>query len=110
MTTIKIKKKDNYIIGVECSEHTGFAEYGKDIVCAGISCITQTAILGIKNFTDIKHKYIVEEKSGYLCLELIDIDKKSSSFHDAQIILNTMCCGLEDLQKQYPKYIKLEVK
>lgn len=109
MTTIKIEKQNENITVVECSDHTGFAEYGKDIVCAGVSCITQTAVLGIQKLTDVKHKINIDEKNGFLKLELIDIEY-SQSFHDAQVILKTMLMGLEDLQKQYPKYIKLEVK
>ena len=109
MTTIKIKRKDENIICVECSDHTGFAEYGKDIVCAGVSCIVQTAVLGIQKLTKIKHKVLIDEKKGYLKLEIIDIEN-SQSFSDAQLILKTMLCGIEDLQKQYPKNIKLEDK
>ena len=110
MTTIKIKIKNKYIVSVECSEHTGFADYGKDIVCAGVSSITQTAVLGIKELTNQKHKYVVDEKSGYLKLEMIDIDESSADFKNAQVILNTMLLGVKNLQKQYPKYIKLEDK
>ena len=109
MTSIKIEKQNDYIVCVECSEHTGFAESGKDIVCAGVSSITQTAVLAIKKLTSIKHEFEVNQKKGFLKLQLTDIDN-SQNFHDAQIILKAMLCGLEDLQKQYPKYIKLEVK
>ena len=110
MTTIKIKKKNNDIICVECSNHTGFAEYGKDIVCAGVSSITQTAVLGIKELTNLKHNFVIDEKLGYLKLELIDIENNSADFKNAQIILKTMYLGIKNLQEQYPKYIKLEDK
>lgn len=109
MTTILITKKNNNIVCVECSNHTGFAQCGKDIVCAGISCITQTAVLGIKKLTNIKTNYVVDKNKGYLKLELTDIED-TQDFHDSQVMLNCMLCGLEDLYKQYPKYIKLEVK
>ena len=109
MTTIKIYKKNKNIVGVECSDHTGFADYGKDIVCAGVSCIVQTAVLGVQKLTDVNHRLTVDEKKGYLKFEINDIED-SKSFNDTQIILKTMCCGLEDLQKQYPKNIKLEDK
>jgi len=109
MTKIEIKKQNENIICVESSGHTGFADSGKDIVCAGVSCIIQTAVLGIQKLTDIKHNVIIDENKGYLKLELIDIEN-SQSFHDAQVILSTMLVGLKDLQKQYPNYIKLEVK
>ena len=109
MTTIKIKRNNQNIICVECSNHTGFAEYGKDIVCAGVSCIVQTAVLGIKKLTNLSHNVVIDEMAGYLKLEIKDIEN-SKDFDDAQTILKTMLCGLEDLQKQYPKNIKLEDK
>ena len=109
MTNIKIIRENENIIGVECSGHTGFADYGRDIVCAGVSCIVQTAVLGIQKLTDINCKVVTDKKTGYLKLEINDIEK-TKSLNDTQIILKTMLCGLEDLQKQYPKNIKLEDK
>ena len=110
MTTIKIKRENDYITCVECSNHTGYAGFGKDIVCAGVSSITQTAVLGIKELTNQNHTFNVNEKVGYLKLELIDIDKNSADFNNAQLILKTMYLGIMNLQEQYPKYIKLEDK
>jgi len=110
MTKIEICQQNGNITKVECSDHAGFADYGKDIVCAGISSITQTAVLGIKKLTKIEHNFVVDEKKGFLSLEIFDSNVKSQDFHDAQVILKTMFCGLEDLAKQYPKYVKLEVK
>ena len=110
MTTIKIKRDNEDIICVECSDHTGFADFGKDIVCAGVSSITQTAVLGIKELTNLKHSFKIDEKTGYLKLELIDIEKNSADFINCQVILKTMLLGIKNLQEQYPKYIKLEDK
>lgn len=110
MTVIKIKKQNDKIVCVECSGHTGFAPSGKDIVCAGLSCIIQTAVSSIKKLTDIDSKYVVNIESGYLKFELCNFDSTSQAFHDAQIILRSMLCGVEDLCSQYSKYIKLEVK
>ena len=109
MTKIKIKKQNENIVCVECNDHTGFGAYGSDIVCAGVSSITQTAVLAIQKLTNIKTKYDIDEKIGFLKLELLDVEN-SQGFHDAQVILKSMLLGLEDLQKQYPKHIKLEVK
>ena len=110
MTDIKIYRKDNFIVGFECKNHSGFAKYGKDIVCAGISCITQTAILGIQNIANANCNVTIDENLGYLKLEIVEKDKNLQTFKDTQIILRTMLCGLEDLQRQYPKYMKLEDK
>ena len=108
MTHIKIFWKDNYIVGFECKNHSGYAESGKDIVCAGISSITQTAVLGLENIAKIKCDVKIDQKIGYLYLKIDQSDIMSSNFQSAQIILQTMLCGLEDLRNQYPKFLKLE--
>ncbi|MFE1631061.1 ribosomal-processing cysteine protease Prp [Brevibacillus reuszeri] len=46
---IKIKVLlDNGEMKIEAVGHANYAEHGKDIVCAGISTIMQTALLGIQ--------------------------------------------------------------
>jgi uncharacterized protein YsxB (DUF464 family) len=45
---IKIKVYlDNGEMKIHAAGHAGYAEHGKDIVCAAISTIMQTALLGI---------------------------------------------------------------
>lgn len=108
MTNIKLFYKSNQIVGFECKNHSGYAESGKDIVCAGISCITQTAVLGLQNIAKIDCNVQIDQKIGYLSLKIAPKDINSKAFESTQIILRTMLCGLEDLREQYPKYIKLE--
>lgn len=108
MTNVKIFKKSNDIVGVECSGHTGYCKNGEDIVCSALSSIVQTAVLGIKKVALINGNFTVDEQTGYLKFILPKLSN-SQSFHDAQTILKTMVCGIEDLQEGYSKYINLEV-
>ena len=39
---------------IEISGHAGYAEPGKDIVCAAVTALTQTLIQSIENLTDDK--------------------------------------------------------
>lgn len=43
---IHICKKDGKV-SIDVCGHANYDEYGKDIVCAGVSAIVQTAILGL---------------------------------------------------------------
>lgn len=109
MTDITILKKEGNIVSVTCQGHTGYANCGEDIVCAGISTIVQTALLGILNVAGVEAKYKTDEKKGYLHFELKgDISK--GQMHDCQVILKTMLCGLSDFYTEYSDYMKLEVK
>ena len=60
MIKVIITKKNDDIIKVECSGHAEFADYGKDIVCAGVSSITQTALIGLKTLTSVLKNSKVE--------------------------------------------------
>ena len=47
MTKVVILKRNNKIFEVECDGHTNYGEKGEDIVCASLSSIVQTAVLGL---------------------------------------------------------------
>ena len=92
MTKILVSYQNGNIKSVDCKNHAGYADYGKDIVCAGISSITQTAVLGIKYIAKAKHNCKIDEKQGSLYLELLE-DEFSQNFKDAQVVLGTMLGG-----------------
>ena len=47
MTEIKVTKKNGSVVRVVCDGHTGYGVEGEDIVCAALSSIVQTALLGL---------------------------------------------------------------
>ena len=107
MTTVVVSRKDNHIVLVESRGHTGYSEEGSDIVCAAISTVLETALLGLIKVANIDIKY--KRASGYLKFEVED-DISEDARHSADIILDTMLEGVRDLSQGYSKYIKLEVK
>ena len=108
MTDVKITRKDNHIVEVSASGHTGYGESGEDIVCAGISTLIQSALLGLLQVAGLNVKYTVNEAKGELRFTLPD-GLTADERHDADVILNTMLCGLNDFYTEYSDYINLEV-
>lgn len=108
MTKIEIYKNKNSIYKVICDGHTGYGVEGEDIVCAALSSIVQTAVLGILQIAVINAEYCVDEKKGRLEL-IIPNDISSAKRHDADVILNTMLCGIKDLNESYSDFVELEV-
>jgi len=109
MTKIIIERQKNSIIQVECKGHSGFAENGKDIVCASVSSIIQAALLGLLEVAKVDVDYSKDDKKGYLKFKLpVDLDKEKR--HECDMILETMVKGIEDLESGFSKYIKLEDK
>lgn len=109
MTNVKIITKNNNIVAFEVSGHTGYDDYGKDIVCSAVSSITQSACLGIIKVLKINAVMKKDEKRGYLKLQLPK-NLNEKDMKDAQIILKTMQLSLNDLLFSYSEYIKLEVQ
>ncbi|HHX23220.1 MAG: ribosomal-processing cysteine protease Prp [Tepidanaerobacteraceae bacterium] len=91
---------------MEISGHAQYAEYGKDIVCAGVSALTETAVLGLKNVVGIDP--LVYRKEGCLILKLPD-NMTLEELEKAAIILETIFLGLKDISKDYPSNVHTEI-
>lgn len=98
----------NYV-GLDCTGHADYAEYGSDIVCASISTLAGSLALGLKKVLNLKIDYKVNEKNAKLELRLpkgiSDEDMKK-----AQVLFKTTYLSMEDVCNGYPENIKMEVK
>ena len=89
------KSKDS----ISIKGHALYNNYGKDIVCAAVSSIVITTINGILGINENSIK--VETTNG-IKIEIVKRDKVTLS------LINNMNLLLEDLEKQYPKNIKIK--
>ncbi len=92
------KEKD--VVACKLSGHANSAKKGQDIVCAGISALTQTALLGLIEYAKADVDY--EMSDGNMQFSLKTVCDKT------QAILQTMLLGLEQIAKQYEKNVKIE--
>ncbi|SKC64633.1 ribosomal-processing cysteine protease Prp [Maledivibacter halophilus] len=106
MITIRIIQNENKdIISFSVEGHADADEYGKDIVCASISILTQTSVLALYEVADIDIVYEMED--GWLYCQIPDnID--SLKRERANIILDTMLIGIKGTLEMYSEYIKLQ--
>ncbi len=89
-------KENPYIIEVE--GHAGFAEKGKDIVCASVS----TAILVSANLIEKlgqKENIKVILKEGYFYLEVLEETKEIKAVYE------NLLYTLDELANDYSRYI-----
>lgn len=85
--------------------HSDYEEAGRDIVCAAVSAITQTAVLGLIDVVGIKVDY-QQKKGNVECViteEISAVDREKVT-----IVLETMVCGLKSIQAGYSEYIRVE--
>ena len=83
---------------IKVDGHANFADYGRDIVCASVSSIIYTTINGILNINN-KSIEVIDDKS--LIINIISNDDVTMKLIDNMITL------LKELEKQYPKNIKI---
>lgn len=102
MIKVLVKRNNKYITQVKIKGHAEFGEYGKDLVCAGVSAIA-TGIcntLAKKNFLEQK-KCAIVLKNGNI---MIDVYKEDEVM---QVILETLVISLESFVEDYHQYIKI---
>jgi uncharacterized protein YsxB (DUF464 family) len=90
------------INGFKIFGHADFSDIDeKDIVCAAVSAIAQTAYLGLKTFT--LGRYDILQEPGLFLIS------SHPGFYatEKRIIYTTMFCGLMEIAKQYPQCLRI---
>lgn len=107
MTKIQIFKKNENIVGFEISGHTGKGVYSSDVLCAGISAVSQSTLLGIIKVLKIKTNIEKNEDKGYLKLDMTQ--NSAEEIEKSQVLLRTMVESIQDISIGNEKYMKVEV-
>lgn len=103
MIKVRIKRMNQRIVGFIVKGHADYDEYGKDIVCAGVSAITVGGLNAIaKAYNNDLTKFNVDMSEGYTSLNILDIENK-----EIQTILETLEIQFKTIEETYSKYIKV---
>ena len=106
MTSIVFYKRNGLYTGFKIEGHADSDEYGKDIVCAGISVLAQTLYFSLIENCGIKEEEIQDvQKDGFL---EIQVDYKKTDNIEVQSNFKYMITGLRLLEAQYSEYMNLE--
>ena len=101
MTTCIVKKEKDEAV-LEVKGHSGYANYGEDIVCASIStaCIMSANLIDKLNLgyniLDLK------VSDGYFKINLNIVDETVNGIFD------NLVETLNELSNQYPKHLKIK--
>ena len=107
MVRVTVLREQGTPVGFELNGHANEGAYGEDIVCAGISAITETALLGI---TDVlKFDVVPTHEEGHMYC-ILPKDTSLEDMEKAAIVFNTMIAGLTSLQQGYPKSLKFSYR
>lgn len=84
---------------IEISGHAGYAEPGKDIVCAGVTALTQTLIQSIDDLTDDEIEYRISP--GKVEVEYRNLSEKSKTLVDSFFV------GICLIAEEFPEHVKV---
>lgn len=105
MTEVQVRRvPDGTVVELRVSGHTGYADHGEDIVCAGISALVVTALIGLKRVA--KHPHEGKAAAGTMYCKLKPGGTPETAMK-AQAILETAVLGLRDIAKDYPDFIRV---
>ena len=99
MIKVRIKKSNDIIENINCIGHAGYADYGKDIVCASFSTMIITIVNAIVN---IDEKAISYTETNNLKIVNIKKDNITNS------LLNTLVDLMYELRDNYDKNIDIK--
>lgn len=79
--------------------HAGYAEPGKDIVCAAVTALTQTLIQSIEELTDDEIEYSISP--GRVDINHRNLSEKSKTLVDSFFI------GVCLIADEFPEYVRV---
>lgn len=101
-----VTDKKGFVWGFEIEGHAGYAEYGKDVVCAAVSALAYTAVGAISEMTKI---VTYDQSDGYMkCVVPKSIS--SGNKNTVKIILDTIVIGFKQIELSYKGYVKVIIK
>lgn len=99
MINVNIKKENNIITELKISGHAKYDEYGKDIVCAGVSSTLITSVNACLTFD--KESIYYEEKNNFY-LKNIKKDEITNK------LLGNLINMLKSIESDYKDNIKIK--
>jgi uncharacterized protein YsxB (DUF464 family) len=109
MTKIIVKYDKSLCSFIELSGHAGYAKSGYDIVCSGITTATYTSINLIDKINSDCFKLDVKENAGYLHMSLDYQNLSVDQIELIQLIIRNLIDMYEEIKRNYPKYLKIEI-
>jgi uncharacterized protein YsxB (DUF464 family) len=84
---------------ISINGHAGYAEAGKDIVCAAVSTLAQTLIASIEELTQDTISYDIQP--GTVNIKLGNLSEQS------KLLVNSFFVGVQMVADNYPGFVRL---
>ena len=105
MIQVAFFKREGDWVGFEASGHAGYAAYGRDIVCAAVSAILETALGGLEEVAGAGLRSRRNDQEGYL-MAMVSRTLDESARHDASVLIGAAMKGVQAISQQYPGFVR----
>ena len=105
-TVTFFRRRDGALTGYRAEGHAGYAEAGKDIVCAAVSALTQTTLNGLKNVLKAPVMFDIDDEAAILEARLTP-EASEAQVRQAQLLLQTLLEGLQAIERSYPRNVRI---
>lgn len=109
MINITLIKENDVLLGFESKGHAQYADEGSDIICAGVSALTQTCLVSLVEVAGLNEKdidYTVNKGN----IKGIIRDAQKAENERVQTIFKVLEVGIKKIENEYSKYIKLKYR
>ena len=105
MIRIRVKGGPGKIEGFLIWGHARYAPHGRDVVCAGVSAVATTALIGLRKRIPRNVRYRIIPGGLMYCRLFGELPDEAAG--DAQTILDVMVLGLKAIRKSHQEYIEI---
>lgn len=104
MILLTLRNNDSTFTSFIVEGHSSTGQKGNNILCAGVSTLVQTILLGISSVLQLEVN--VDKRDGYLLCELPQSLSQQEK-DGLNLLIMTMIIGIKDLKQQYPDEIEI---
>ena len=108
MTVVTVEKDARGVRGIRVSGHAGYAESGRDVVCAAASVLITTCANALESVAGVKPNLFQSEQGATITVALPG-NMSAQKQHDAEIVMNTVLQGFSDIASEYPDYLQIKL-
>ena len=106
MIAVKLYYQEGTLTGIESRGHSGYSRRGSDIVCAAVSTLMQSLILGLEDIANVSGLNVEADER----VPIIRVTWPVSEQERISLLTDTTASSLKQIAQENPKYVKISTE
>ena len=103
MIAVKLHYQDKILSGIDSRGHSGYSHRGSDIICAAVSALMQSLILGLEDIAQVQGLEVKADPQ----IPLIRVTWPKHEQERICLLTNTTAESLKQIARENPGYVKI---